>query len=247
MVKAAPVSVIVAAFVASAAIAGSALLAQESVRRGYDITETGLVPKYPAGYECPPITSLYASWIDVDGTRRSERHSGIDAGRLGDRILAPGPGVVRAAWKADWGWGNEGALLIRHTAEELGLTDSSKIYYSEFDHLTYRDAHDLTEGESIERGEDLGQVSRPGGKHRYLPEVHWEVWEAENDILEWTTNKHGGRFWTNKSARLIDPLYMLGLHAPPDANGAVAIAPFQQGVDYSRFRGFTYILACRKK
>jgi hypothetical protein len=247
MTRSTRVSIAVAVFAAYASIAGAIVLGQEPLRKGYDITETGLVPEYPAGYDCPPITSLYASWIDVDGTRRSERHSGIDAGRLGDRILAPGPGVVRAAWKADWGWGSEGALLIRHTAEELGLAGSSKIYYSEFDHLTYRDAHEFTEGENIERGEDLGQVSRPGGKHRYLPEVHWEVWEAETDVLEWSVNRHGGRFWTNRSARLIDPLYMLALHAQPDAGGAVAITPFEGGVDYSRFRGFTYILACRKK
>jgi hypothetical protein len=223
---------------------GLVIRAQQSELKGYGITETGLTPKYPAGADCPRLTSLYASWIDVDGTRRSERHSGVDGGRLGDLILAPGPGVIRAAWKADWGWGSEGALLIRHTAEELGITGSTKIYYSEFDHLRVRDARAFTEGQAIARGEELAHVGRPGNKRRYLPEVHWEVWEADDDELEWNINKHGGRYWTNTSARLIDPLYMLALHSPPGADGSVAIVPFEEGVDYDDYRGFTYIFPC---
>ena len=79
-------------------------------------------------------TSLNASWIDVDGSMRDEKHSGVDGGRLNDEILAPAPGTVRAVWKADWGWGREGALLIVHTREELGLEDGPAFYYSEFDH-----------------------------------------------------------------------------------------------------------------
>jgi murein DD-endopeptidase MepM/ murein hydrolase activator NlpD len=224
---------------------GSAIHAQSPDLKGYDITETGLTPKYPSGADCPPLTSLYASWIDVDGTRRSEQHSGVDGGRLGDTILAPGPGVIRAAWKADWGWGSEGAILIRHSAAELGLSDSEKIYYSEFDHLTYREARAFTEGQAIARGEALARVGRPGGNPRYLPEVHWEVWEADDDVLVWSTNKHGGRFWTNKSARLIDPLYMLALNFPPEG-ASVAITPFDSGADYSQYRGFTYIFPCQK-
>ena len=107
--------------------------------KGYDITPTDLKPVYPAGYECSPLTSLYASWIDVDGSRRDEIHSGVDGGRLNDEILAPAPGTVRAVWKADWGWGREGALLIVHKREELGLRDGPAFYYSEFDHLRWDD------------------------------------------------------------------------------------------------------------
>jgi len=224
---------------------GSGIRAMPSEPKGYDIAETGLTPVFPTGYSCPPLTSLYASWIDVDGTRRTERHSGVDGGRLGDSILSPAPGVIRAAWKADWGWGNEGAILIRHTAEQLGLT-GSKIYYSEFDHLRMREARAFEEGEDIARGEELAVVGRPGGNRSYLPEVHWEVWEADDDELEWSTNKHGGRFWTNKTARLIDPLYMLGLHSPPAEDGKVTVVPFDESTDFSKFRGFTYIFPCVK-
>ena len=110
---------------------------------GYDLHKTGLIPRYPDDYNCSPLTSLYASWDDVDGTRRDEVHSGVDGGRLGDPILAPASGEIRAAWKANWGWGEEGALLLRHTREELGLQHGPEFFYSEFDHLRLRDASRL--------------------------------------------------------------------------------------------------------
>ena len=57
--------------------------AQEDKLKGFDITYTGLKPTYPKEFICSPLTSLYASWIDVDQTRRDELHSGIDGGRRG--------------------------------------------------------------------------------------------------------------------------------------------------------------------
>jgi hypothetical protein len=213
--------------------------------KGYDIRPTGLKPRYPAGLTCSPLTSLYASWIDVDGTRRKEPHSGVDGGRLGDSILAPGPGTVRAVWRADWGWGDEGALLIKHMPPQLNLRDRAALYYSEFDHLRYADISDMKEGQSIVRGEILADVFRPGGNAEYLPEVHWEVWEiGKNDDLTWSTNKYGGRYWINETARLIDPLYMLARDKAPATDGHVAITPFGYNKDYSAFKGFTYILPC---
>src|SRR4029077_15089759 len=62
--------------------------AREASPKGYGITETGLLPKYPGG--CSPLTSLYASWTDVDGTDRDEAHSGVDGGRLGWPRIPPG-------------------------------------------------------------------------------------------------------------------------------------------------------------
>jgi murein DD-endopeptidase MepM/ murein hydrolase activator NlpD len=214
--------------------------------RGYDIRSTGLRPRYPIGYECSPLTSLYASWIDVDGSRRTEPHSGVDAGRLGDWILAPGPGTVRAAWRADWGWGNEGALLIEHSSQELNLDEPARSYYSEFDHIEYAELAKFKAGQKISRGERLAHVYRPGGNSQYLPEVHWEVWQIDGpDKLVWATNRSGGRYWINESARLVDPLYMLSRDTPPKADGGVILIPYRQGQDYTRFRGFTYILPCR--
>jgi murein DD-endopeptidase MepM/ murein hydrolase activator NlpD len=236
-----------AAIVLLAASGSSAVaIRHERDLKGYDITPTGLTPQYPTDLACSPLTSLYASWIDVDGSRRTEAHSGVDGGRLGDPILAPAPGTVRAVWRANWGWGREGALLITHTKDELNLTDGADFYFSEFDHLSYSDISHFQVGQKIARGEQLAHVFRPGGQDKYLPEVHWEVWElADNDDVTWATNKFGGRYWINQSARLIDPLYLLAQDTPSGKDGRVAITPFVAGRDYSEFRGFTYILPCR--
>jgi murein DD-endopeptidase MepM/ murein hydrolase activator NlpD len=216
--------------------------------KGYDITASGLKPRYPSGFACSPLTSLYASWTDVDGSRRSERHSGVDGGRLGDPIVAPGPGTVRAVWQANWGWGVEGALMMKHTRWDLNLPGNTPFYYSEFDHLKYSDVSGLKAGQKIARGEVLAHVFRPGGNEGYLPEVHWEVWEVSGeDDLVWRSNEFGGKYWVNETARLIDPLYLLARHAPPQADGGVTLAPFVTEADYSGFPGFTYILPCQQK
>jgi len=216
--------------------------------KGYDITPTGLKPRYPEGFQCSPLTSLYASWIDVDGSIRDEIHSGVDGGRLGDQIVAPGPGVVRAVWRANWGWGQEGALLIRHTGNDLNLPSERPFYFSEFDHLRFDEINHFQVGDRISRGEPLAHVFRPGGNKQYLPEVHWEVWEiSQDDELTWRTNKYGGRYWVNDSGRLIDPLYLLARNTSPDANGGVLLTPFVADRDYREFRGFTYILPCQRR
>jgi murein DD-endopeptidase MepM/ murein hydrolase activator NlpD len=166
---------------------------------------------------------------------------------LGEAILAPAPGIVVAAWKANWGWGNEGALLIRHTRDDLQLAGGPEYYYSEFDHLKYDDIRSIAEGQHVRRGEKLATVSTPGGNSRYLPEVHWEVWEIDDDsATTWRTNRFKGRYWTNSTGRLIDPLYMMARDTPPDEDGSVEIPVYEAGRDYREFRGFTYILPCTK-
>ena len=216
--------------------------------KGMDIVETGLTPVYPASFSCSRLTSLYASWEDVDGTRRGERHSGVDGGRLGEPIFAPASGTIVAAWKANWGWGPEGALLLRHGRSDVGLRSGPRYYYSEFDHLNLDDISRMAQGMRVERGEQLAKVFRPGGKLRYLPEVHWEVWEVEDDsVTKWGQNEFGGRRWINNTAHLIDPLYMLSLEKAPSEDGGVEIAVFDSTRDYKRFRGFTYILPCYEK
>lgn len=217
------------------------------LRKGYDISETGLVPIYPKGYVCSPFTSLYASWLDVDGSHREEVHSGVDGGRLGEWIIAPAPGTVRAVWEANWGWGEEGALLLLHSAADLNMGKAgAPFYYTVYDHLKYEEIAALKVGQRISRGQRLGRVQRPGGNPGFMSEVHWEVWEAKADVLRWKENRHGGLEWRNPDARLIDPLYMLGIHDPPRDGRSVSIVPFEAGRDYKRFRGFTYIFECTK-
>lgn len=220
--------------------------AADAALKGYDITMTSLRPKYPEG--CSPLTSLYASWKDVDGTGRDEPHSGVDGGRLGDAVLSPGPGVVRAVWVADWGWGSEGALLIRHTAEELNLEEGVESYYSAFYHLKFEELQDLKVGQRVERGDVLAHVFRPGGKAAYLPEVHWEVYEVRRDeAIKWHTNQRQKAYWTNATARLIDPLYMLSREPGTLEGNSVQIEPFRQWTSYEEYSGFTYILPCNER
>ena len=220
----------------------------DTVRKGYDISQSGLMPIYPKGHACSPLTSLYASWLDIDGTHREEIHSGVDGGRLGEWIIAPAPGTVRAVWEANWGWGKEGALLLRHRAADMNMKGSGPpYYYTVYDHLDYAEISGIKVGQDIARGQRLARVQRPGGNPEYLPEVHWEVWEVTTDLLRWKQNKHGGLEWRNPRARLIDPLFMLGVNDPPRDGRSVSIVPFEAGRDYKTFRGFTYIFECAKR
>lgn len=213
----------------------------------YGIKPTGLKPRYPNDRACSPLTSLYGSWIDVDGTRRDEIHSGVDGGRLGDSILAPAPGRARRVWVADWGQGREGALLIVHTRQDLNLDAGPDFYYSAFYHLRYGDVRNLKEGEPIARGQHLANVFRPGGKARYLPEVHLEVYEVGDDEqITWGTTRRGTEYFENPTYRLVDPLHMLSLEVRPTARLEVAIQPFDPHRDYGAFKGFTYFLPCGK-
>jgi murein DD-endopeptidase MepM/ murein hydrolase activator NlpD len=219
----------------------------DGARKGYDITRTGLTPRYPQNMSCSRLTSLYASWDDVDGTRRDKPHPGVDGGKLGDAILAPASGHVAALWRANWGWGEEQALLLKYTAQELNLdAHSDLVYYSEFDHLNLHETIPLSANDKVTRGERLATVFRPGGNPDYLPETHWEVWEANAAApLTWHKNNFDGLYWLIQSARLIDPLYMLSLNGVVHDDLNVDITPYQESVDYSNFVGFTYILPCR--
>ncbi len=81
------------------------------------------------------MTSLYASWDDVDGTRREEPHSGVDGGRLGDQIYRQRQAM---SWRcgAELGLGEEQALLIEHTKKELDVDGRQDlVYFSEFGRL----------------------------------------------------------------------------------------------------------------
>ena len=87
------------------------------------------------------------------------------------RFLSPAPGHVVALWRANWGWGEEQALLIEHTKKELNLSGRQDLMYlSEFDHLNLKEPLNFSRGEFIARGQPLATVFRPGGRSEYLPE-----------------------------------------------------------------------------
>ncbi len=212
--------------------------------KGYDRAPTGLIPVYPAVTPVPHLTSLYGSWTDVDGSRRDEAHSGVDGGELGDMVLVPGRGTVVASWRADWGWGPEGALLLLHSRSDLGLKAGAPFYYSAFYHLRFEDISHLEEGQILERGETFARVWRPGGNERFLPEVHWEVYEVdEPDDIYWVTNERGYPAWDNDTSRLIDPLYLMRPEGARKDELNVPIPVFERQAGKGTYRGFTYILA----
>ncbi len=215
---------------------------------GIKVVPTGLIPLYPKNYDCSPLTSLYASWIDIDGTKRDEQHTGVDGGRIGEWILAPAPGEVRAVWRSNWGWGWEGSLIIKHTRDEAGADEDASFYYSALDHLNYDEIKHFKVGERIGRGQRLGRVHRPGGVSDYLPEVHWEVWESKNDNIKWLTNEYGALTWFIPKAQLVDPLAMLQITSDSsETDKKVKIVPFTECEARGECRGFTYILPCKKK
>jgi len=208
-----------------------------------------LRPVYPPEFDCSPLTSLYGSWIDIDGSRRSEPHSGVDGGRLGEPIFAPAPGQIEQVWVANWGWGQEGALLIRHSKRDLNLGEGPEFYFSEFDHLDFRDIERFQVGDLVARGQQLAKVSAPGGRtEKYLPEVHWEVWAVRHPSRTvWKTNKFGKPSWENPSAQLIDPLLLLSGETSSSEAGAAPIQVFVEGQNQDSLVGFTYILPCKPR
>ena len=74
------------------------------------------------------------------------------------------------------------------------------------------------------------------------------MWQVEDEeAIRWNLNEFGARYWTNKTAHLVDPLYMLSLNAPENEDGSVDIRVYESDVSYGVFRGFTYIFPCRGK
>ena len=216
-----PVAIVVISLVAINVRANDGMKKSRDTLKGYNLTETGLRVRYPKEFECPKLTSFYASWVDVDGTRRDEIHTGVDGGDLGDWILAPASGTIGAVWETNWRWGLEGALLIIHDNDDVNLDDDPPHYFSEFDHLDYDEIKGLRVGDRVQRGQRLARVFRPGGRTEYLPEVHWEVWEAQSKNLTWTTNERGSKVWRSPRATLIDPLYMLAIDAIQDGGTTI--------------------------
>lgn len=212
--------------------------------KGYGRRPTGLVPVYPDGVSLPRLTSLYGSWTDVDGSMRDEAHSGVDGGELGDLILSPARGTVVASWIADWGWGEEGALLLLHARSDLNLPHGAPYYYSAFYHLNADDVSGLREGDTIARGQVFARVWRPGGKRRYLPEVHWEVYEVQDPGgIYWVSNDQGYPAWDNDTSELIDPLFLMRPARSTGSQMEVPLVPFDAGRKEQSYTGFTYILA----
>ena len=188
--------------------------------------------------------------MDLDGTRRDERHVGIDVGELGDIVLAPAAGVITAIWETDHGWGKDWNVLISHSAADLNMPDPTITYYSEFDHLQLGDIKHLSAGNAVMRGKNIGLVRHPGGNPQFRPETHWEVYEvatAQRHDLTWEVDENGTEYWWNGSADLIDPLFLMSRNQTEPVDGTVDIVPFDSDADFRDFRGFTYPILCKER
>ena len=70
------------------------------------------------------------------------------------------------------------------------------------------------------------------------------MWEGTaGSRITWKRNKFE-RYWTDPTARLVDPLYLLSLNEPPRDDLNVDIHPYDPDRGSSQFSGFTYILPC---
>lgn len=211
-------------------------------------TTTYLIPRYPKDSVCPALTSLFGESIDPNGNTLSELQSGIEGGRSGDVIIAPADGVVAGMWQTNLGWGLEWSILIRHTADDLNLSDKSTIYYSEFSHFRKIDIDHLELNMPLKRGQNIGKVASRGGNPNLPPKVHWAVYEVsdtKNSTDKWTKNEFGSDVWQNDKARLINPLFMMSLHHGENNPTDVRIVPFKKDYDYSQFKGFSYFFECK--
>lgn len=214
--------------------------------KGYGAAPTGLFPRYPRDNVCPALTSLYGQMTAVDGSKRDKPHS-VVGGRFGDAVIAPADGEIIAVWETDRGWGTEWSLLISHSSKDVNASDGTLSYLSEFGPLDSSDVRNFSKGARVRRGQKIGRVRHPGGNKKYSAGLHWEVHEvpdAETNNLSWIKNQHGAEVWMNRSARLIDPLYMLSRNQRKSEPGPVDLTPFTMGNDYSGFEGFTYIFQC---
>jgi len=225
-------------------LAGALGAARDALADGSPPTE--LTPVYPENFACGPITSLFGSMTDLDHSRRSEPHVGIDLGNRGDVVIAPADGVIRAIWRVEHGWGDDWNVLLLHAPADLNLPGQAVVYFTEFDHLRRDDIAHLTVGARVRRGDRIGVVRHPGNNAQFRAEVHLEVYEVpanRQDEMTWHTDG-GFRYWVNHAARLIDPLSLLAQHQREIVDGHVEIVPYHATGDYRAFRGFIYPLSC---
>lgn len=201
---------------------------------------------YSRDMNCGQITSGFGSVIDLDGTRRDQPHTGIDFGNLGDRVIAPADGTVRAIWRVTHDWGTDWNLLLTHTTSQLNFPARQVVYYTEFDHLQIADLSHLKVGNRVTRGSRIGTVRHPGNNPRFRAETHMEVYKiplGKQNATHWRTN-NGRKYWFNPYAILLDPEYMLTRHEHAHPPGKTKIVLFDKRAEMDKFAGFTYPIQC---
>ncbi len=180
-----------------------------AIQRQKGVIETGLVPEFIDGANCPEIDS--ETWaIDYSFKRPGEAlHKGIDIPRpRGTPIRAVADGVVVGKFENK---NNKKGIeiMLRHTPEQTGL----KLWtYSQYTHLG--EMSPLPIGAKVKMGDEIGKTGNTGsmGKKIRRDAVHFAVLYSESP--EWSNDDV---VVTPKDGYFMDPNAFYRLEPPYDS------------------------------
>lgn len=134
-----------------------------SAMKAYGFEKTGLVLVYPEAYDCPKMTSAFASPYRTDGSKRSKRffkglHGGIDIPQpKGTPLLAMADGELILKHEGQNGGIGGKGIWLRHSPEQSG---TGKWIFIEYKHLD--ELPDLREGDLVKMGQIIGLTGNSG-------------------------------------------------------------------------------------
>lgn len=135
-------------------------------KRGF--LATGLEAIYPANYDCPKATSLFASASRSDGSPRSTRffeglHGGMDIPQPnGVPLLALADGEVIVKHEGEAGGIGGLGIWVRHAPEDTG---TDKYVFVEYKHIAK--LPDLAMGERVKMGQVIAETGNTGTADGY--------------------------------------------------------------------------------
>lgn len=194
---------------------------------------------YPPEFTCEKRLADFDTWQTLDGSQRTELHTGIDV--TGHTIIAPANGKVLSIYQGLMG-GYKVALL--HTPKDL---DKDGIYvFSYFLHLKEVDGKNsalkyMREGQTVHRGQPIAEVGRTGTMAGSAEHLHLEVWI--NDTGTYDKRNDGGIIPHNH--KLINPHLLWAKH-PMDDKVKKYITIFEENQKLYK-GGFTYPIHCPPK
>jgi len=217
---------------------------------------TGLTPVFPAGVECPPISSPYGSKTRYDGSSRNNDHHGYHNGM--DISLDAGTPVLSVADGDVIHKGTAGQLVgsfvwLRYAPQDTGVPN---YIFARYQHLD--EPSSLNVGDKVKAGQTVGLGGNTGttGGHfgsRGYPHLHLVFYTgptADYTILG------DGPMLGPKSLNYLDPmgLYLGGAPAAdnhalrdlPDAQKAVSVpVKLASGQMLPKDAKLTWPLACQ--
>lgn len=180
-----------------------------AIQKARGVIETGLVPSFISGANCPTIDS--EQWaIDYTAKRHSEAlHRGVDIPQpFGTPILAVADGTVVGKFL------NEGnrkgiEIVLRHSPQQTGLPFWT---YSQYTHLQELPITPI--GTSVKLGDEIGKTSNTGlmGTRERRHALHFAI--LYSDSPKWSND---GVVVAPKDAYFMDPNAFYKNNAPYDS------------------------------